>query len=240
MVTGKNPEQVRAGNYENKRIRRSWQDKLEKIMPKQDEIILKNCFALTGSIGTGKSTVASILSQLGSHIVDTDLIARQVVEPGKPALEEIKKNFGDFAINPDGTLDRDSMRKIIMNDPEKRKILNSIIHPHINQETLKQIIHYNSLNDGMPIIIDVPLLFEAGWDKLFPRIILAYAPFEVQLERLIKRDSMDEDTARKNISSQINIEDKKKLSTYIIDNSGELQKTGFQVKELFEEIKGSL
>ena len=208
-------------------------------MPEQSENILKNCYALTGSIGTGKSTVASMLSGLGAHIVDTDLIARQIVEPGMPALEEIKEKISGPIVNPDGTLNRESLRKIIMNDPEKRNILNSITHPHINQETLKQIVHYSKLEDGMPIIIDVPLLFEAGWNSIFTRIILAYAPFEIQLERLMKRDSMDEDTARKNISSQMSIEDKKKLSTYIIDNSGKLEKTGLQVKELFEKIKGS-
>jgi dephospho-CoA kinase len=197
---------------------------------------LKKCFALTGTIATGKSVVSAMLAELGAHVIDTDLIARQVVEPGRPALLEIKEAFGKEAVNPDGTLNREKVRDRIISDPGMRSRLNGITHPRINRIVMDHIVSYGKLHDGMPIIIDVPLLYESGWDKLFPDAILVYAPEAVQIERLIQRDRLDRRTAELTIAAQINIEEKKGKARFIIDNSGSVDDTRKQVMRLFEQL----
>lgn len=201
---------------------------------------LKKCFALTGTIGTGKSAVAAMLAELGAHIIDTDLIARQVVEPGQPALLEIEKIFGTEAVNPDGTLNREKVRDRIIRDPGMRNKLNGITHPRINRIVMERIESYNRQNDGMPIIIDVPLLYESGWDKLFPDAILVYAPEPVQIERLMQRDGLDRRTAELTIGAQISIEEKKGKARFLIDNSGSLEDTRKQVIRLFAQLRAMI
>ena len=200
------------------------------------ENFLRKCFALTGSIGTGKSTVALILAELGAHILDTDLIAREVVEPGEPALDEIREFFGERVINDDGTLNRELLREEIIRDPQSREKLNSITHPRINSVVFDRIRRFNSLEDGNPVIVDVPLLFESGWDRMLPRIILVYVPIEVQIERLMDRDNLDRDTAGLTVAAQMSIEDKKDKASFIIDNSGTLAETRKQTEEVFRSI----
>jgi dephospho-CoA kinase len=199
--------------------------------------VLNDCFGLTGGIATGKSTVAGMLAKLGCRIVDTDLIARKVVEPGQPALQEIVREFGEAALKQDGTLDREYIRSIIIAEPQKREALNSITHPRIGLEVLRQVDLHRSDESGMPIIVDVPLLFEAGWHSLFPAVILVYVPVAVQIERLMARDKLSREKAEKTLSFQMGIEEKKHLATYIIDNSGTLEKTHAQVVTLFEKLK---
>ncbi len=201
---------------------------------------LKNCFALTGAISTGKSIVASMLAEMGSHIIDTDLIAREVVQPGQPALREIEEFFGKDVINTDGTLNREKVRDQIIRDPEKRNKLNSMTHPRINQIVMERIGSFNSMNDTMPIIIDVPLLYESGWDKFFPDAILVYVPVTVQIERLMIRDRLDRPTAELTVKAQMSIEDKKVKARFVIDNSGTLEETRMQVVKLFDQLRGMI
>jgi dephospho-CoA kinase len=201
---------------------------------------LKKCSALTGAISTGKSVVASMLSEMGAHIIDTDLIAREVVEPGQPALRDIEEYFGKDVINPDGTLNREKVRDQIIRDPEKRNKLNGFTHPRINQIVMERIGHYNSMNDGMPIIIDVPLLYESGWDRFFPDAILVYVPVQIQIKRLMARDRLDRHTADLTIAAQMSIEDKKDKARFVIDNSGTLEETRKQVADLFEKLRAGI
>ncbi len=201
---------------------------------------LKNCFALTGAISTGKSVVALMLADMGAHIVDTDLIAREVVQPGQPALREIEEFFGKAVINPDGTLNREKVRDQIIRDSEKRNKLNSMTHPRINQIVMERIGSFNRMNDGMPIIIDVPLLYESGWDKFFPDAILVYVPVTVQIERLMARDRLDRPTAELTVKAQMSIEDKKDKARFLIDNSGSLDDTRKQVAALFEKSRAGI
>lgn len=201
---------------------------------------LKKCFALTGAIGTGKSAVASMLAEMGAHVIDTDLIAREVVEPGQPALRDIEDYFGKDVINPDGTLNREKVRDQIIRDPEKRAKLNSFTHPRINQVVMERIGKFNGMNDGMPVIIDVPLLYESGWDRFFPDVILVYAPLPIQIERLMARDRLDRPTAELTIAAQMSIEDKKGRARFIIDNSGTLEETRRQVTALFGKLRAAV
>lgn len=199
--------------------------------------MMKHCFALTGSIATGKSAVAKMLAARGAHIVDTDLIAREVVEPGRPALADIAEFFGRDVINPDGTLNREAVRAQIIRDPARREKLNAITHPRINAVVMDRIASFNRLNDGMPIIIDVPLLYESGWDRFFPEAILVYVPVPVQVERLMARDRLDRQTAELTVKAQMSIEDKKGRARFVIDNSGSLEDTEKSVDGLFGELR---
>jgi dephospho-CoA kinase len=197
---------------------------------------LSLCFALTGSISTGKSAVAEMLTGMGAHLVDTDRIAREVVEPGRPALAEIEEAFGKDVLNPDGTLNRERVRDVIIRDRDKRNLLNGITHPRIQRIVLERIETHGMSGDGMPVIIDVPLLYETGWDRLFSRVILAYAPVPVQIRRLMERDRLDLRTAEITVAAQMDIEEKKSRARFVIDNSGTLEETRVQVERLFAEL----
>ncbi|MCU0848314.1 MAG: dephospho-CoA kinase [Spirochaetes bacterium] len=196
----------------------------------------RKCPALTGSIATGKSTVAEIFKNLGAHIIDTDVIAREVVEPGHPGLEELIQLFGTEVLYPDGSLNREILRNIIIHYPEKRKQLDGILHPHINNRVYQLLDQYRNKDNSMQVIIDVPLLFEAGWDKLFNITIVVYVPVEIQVERLMIRDSIDRLTAEKNVAAQFSIEEKRKKASIVIDNSGSRENTAEQSVKIFKQI----
>jgi dephospho-CoA kinase len=200
--------------------------------------IIKKCYGLTGAIATGKSVVAKMLADLGARIIDTDCIAREVVKPGCPALREIAELFGGESLNPDGTLARENVRDRIIRDPLLRERLNRITHPRIMEVVAGRIEEYARLGGDMPIIIDVPLLYESGWDRLFPRVILVYAPLSLQVERLMARDRLDRRTAELTIAVQMSIEEKKGKAAYSIDNSGTLEETRTQVERLFPVLCG--
>lgn len=200
-------------------------------------ILQEHCAALTGGIATGKSTVANMMSMLGAYIIDTDKIARQVVEPGNPVIDRIAREFGHAILNHDGTLNREAMRNEIICNPERRELLNSITHPEINKEVLRLVHQYSSESVLTPIIIDVPLLFEAGWHRLFRKIILVYLPVEIQIQRLMMRDGLSKDTAVLTLKAQMSIEEKKQLVTHIIDNSGSLENTKSQVDAVYKLLK---
>jgi dephospho-CoA kinase len=190
-------------------------------------------YALTGGIGTGKSAVARFFSDRGAHIIDTDLVAREVVKPGGTALSEIAQYFGDEVMNTDGTLNRTALRDRIIRDRGIREKLNRIVHPRVMEIMEERIESLGGGDGGMPVIVDVPLLYEVGWDRLFRKVILAYAPFPTQIARLMERDGIDREAAGLAIAAQMSIEVKRVMASYIIDNSGPLEHTREQVDRLF-------
>jgi len=199
--------------------------------------VFNNCVALTGSIATGKSAVAKMLQDLGAHLIDTDRIAREVVEPGSEALSEIVASFGPDALNADGTLNREWVRSAIIRDPSLRERLNRITHPRIQEVVIRRIKEYQRRGDGMPIVIDVPLLYEAGWDRFFNATIVVYAPREIQIQRLMARDRIDRNTAEQTVAAQMDVEEKKKKAFYVVDNSGTIDETRRQVERLFDSLR---
>ncbi len=195
--------------------------------------IEKKVVGLTGGIATGKSLVSSMFEKLGAYVIDADKIAREVVEKGSPVLKKIEKHFGKEVINPDGGLNRKRLREIIIKNPEKRMLLNSITHPAIIERE-NEIV--NSVDKKL-IIVDAALLIESGSYKRFKEIIVVYAPFEIQLERLMKRDKMSREEAERFIKTQMDIEEKKKYATYVIDNSNGVDYTEKQVREVYEILQ---
>ncbi len=193
---------------------------------------------LTGGIASGKSTVDRMLVELGAHLVDTDQLARQAVEPGSPALAEIAQAFGPRMIAPDGGLDRGRMRALAFGDPSARAKLNAIVHPRINQMVGAELARLAALDPSGVVIVDVPLLFETGGEKRFDCTVLVYVPLPVQLERLMARDRCDRAAAQAALDAQMPLENKKKKADFLVDNSGGLDETLKQVQRLWQILLG--
>lgn len=188
---------------------------------------------LTGSIGSGKSTVSNILKKFDLKILDADKIAREISER-KEVIEEIVNIFGNDIIGEDNKLKRKEMKEIIFSDKEKLKILNNIIHPKIIQE-LKKIKENSDKNDI--IIFDVPLLFEVGIDKLCDKIIVVFIAREKQIKRIIKRDGITEELAKKIISSQMSLEEKLLKSEIHLNNNGTLEELKEKTEKIYNDLE---
>lgn len=188
---------------------------------------------LTGSIASGKSTVSAMLKEKGYPIVDADEIARLVVEPGTPVIQEIEEAFGREVIREDGSLHRENLGALIFGDEEKRKKLNGIIHPAIRAEMLKQK-ETHLANGANTIIMDIPLLFESKLHSFVERIIVVTVTPEVQKDRLMKRNELTEQEAVKRIASQLPLAFKEAKADAVIDNNGTIEKTAQQLEDLLE------
>lgn len=189
---------------------------------------------LTGGIASGKSTVDRMLVELGAHLVDTDQLARKAVEPGSPALSEISQAFGPEMIAADGYLDRERMRALAFDDPQARAKLNAIVHPRINQLVGAELERLAAKAPQGVVIVDVPLLFETGWDKRFDCSVLVYVPPQVQLQRLMARDRCDPQAAQVALDAQMPLKNKRGKADFLVDNSGCLGETLKQVQRLWQ------
>lgn len=192
---------------------------------------------LTGGIATGKSTVSNILRELGYKVIDADIIARQVVEIGKPAYEEIIKAFGKDILDDKGNINRKELASIIFRDFLMRKRLNDIVHPFVFREISRQI---NEHKDQRVIFVDVPLLIEEldkfkEYEIAFDEIWLVYVDKNTQLNRLIKRDKINKEEGLRKIRAQMPIDEKPKYATRIIDNSKDLISLRRQVLRIIED-----
>jgi len=190
---------------------------------------------LTGGVATGKSTVVRRLKELGAAVIDADQLAREVVEPGEPALEEIRQRFGPEVIGEDGQLDRARLARIVFEDEEARKALEAIVHPRIRSRMRAKIEEFKA--QGEPVVVcDIPLLFETGvaldW---VDRTVVVYAPKEVQLQRLMARNGLTLEEAERRIAAQMPTEEKARRADAVIDNSRGLDETFRQVDALWKE-----
>ena len=193
--------------------------------------------ALTGGIGSGKSTVARMFKDKGAHLIDFDYLARLVVEPDKPAWREIIDYFGPKILSYDRTLNRSALAKIIFSDDKSRKILESFTHPRIFEERDILIKAIKEKDPSSIVIIDFPLLFELGLNKKFDKVILVYVKIDIQLKRIIKRDGLEKEGVERRLDAQILIEEKRSFSDYIVNNEGSLNNTRDQVRNIINELK---
>lgn len=188
---------------------------------------------LTGSIATGKSTIANMLKEYGLPIVDADLVARQVVEPGTETLAKIEESFGADVIKEDGTMDREKVGSIIFQQPEKRQVLNSIIHPAIRAEMLRQRDEY--IANGEPhVVMDIPLLFESKLQHFVEKILVVSVKEETQLTRLMERNGFSEEEARARIATQLPIQVKVQGADAIVYNDGTLEQSKEQLDAILK------
>jgi dephospho-CoA kinase len=185
---------------------------------------------LTGGIASGKTTVADMFAEHGAGIVDTDLIAREVVEPGQAGLEAVVAEFGSGVLLDDGRLDRAALRRIVFNDSEQRKRLDSLLHPLIRARTIVQI---EALRAPYAIVV-VPLLFESGFDALVDRVVVVDCPEDQQLERLCRRDGMEIGDARRMLAAQIDRQTRLARADDVVDNGGSPAESRRQVSSLHQ------
>lgn len=192
---------------------------------------------LTGGIATGKSVVAGELKRLGAHIIDADKIAREVVEPGKRAYDEIVKEFGPGVLEPGGALDRKALGKIVFSDPAALEKLGSMTHPRIRERIKEEAGRLSAQGDSI-IVLDVALLIETGVKYEVEKIIVVFAEKEQQIQRLMDRDGLSRSEAEKRVSIQMDIKEKLKYADYVIDNSGARDWTIEQTRALYNELEG--
>jgi dephospho-CoA kinase len=172
---------------------------------------------LTGGIASGKSMIADFFSELGVPVIDTDVISRQVVEPGAAALDEIRDAFGNEVMHADGSLDRKAMREIVFADTAKRQQLEAIVHPRIREETMRQMA---AVTDPYMIIV-VPLLVESPMSELMDRVLVVDCNEDTQLQRLLLRDGENTATARRIIAAQASRTDRLAIADDVINNNGD-------------------
>jgi dephospho-CoA kinase len=188
---------------------------------------------LTGGIASGKNSVARIMESLGAVVIDADLLAREAVVPGEDAYRSIVREFGDAALNPDRTINRKALGRIVFADPAARKKLESITHPAIARLAEQRLADLRE--DGVPVAVYMaPLLIEAGVTSRVDEVWVVYADRETQLERLIRRDGISREEALQRIEAQMPMEEKRKLAKVVIDNSGTPEETVQKVRELWE------
>jgi dephospho-CoA kinase len=184
--------------------------------------------ALTGGIASGKSTVADLFAQLGVPVIDTDVIARQVVEPGQPALRAVVDAFGSGVLNDLGQLDRRRMRERIFSDPGARQSLETILHPAIRREMERQ-----SIEAGGPYqLLVIPLLTEGGRRDHVDRVLLVDVPEETQVERLTRRDGVTAEQAQASLKAQARRTERLAMADDVIPNTGRIEDLESRVREL--------
>ncbi|MCG7252307.1 dephospho-CoA kinase [Corynebacterium pseudodiphtheriticum] len=191
---------------------------------------------LTGGIGSGKSTVARSLQEHGFPIVDADLIAREIVEPGQPALAELAKEFGEDILNADGSLDRGLLASRAFTTKDTTQRLNDITHPRINQRT-QELFDEARENGAEAVIYDMPLLIDKGLHKDMDATIVVHAAEHVRLERLTTKRGLDVDDVRRRINAQIDDETRKQHADILLDNNGTEEDLTQQIAQAVDKIK---
>lgn len=189
---------------------------------------------LTGGIGSGKSTVAKLFGDLGVHWVDADNVAREVVEPGMPALAEIKQHFGDQVIQADGTLNRAELRSIVFQDAEQREWLEQLLHPLIRETLIRQL---TPKDYTLPYTLLVsPLLLETDQHQLVDRIVVVDVSAETQITRTMARDSNDRQQVERIIAAQMPRQERLSRADDVVDNDSSLDEVGRRVEELHKQF----
>lgn len=188
---------------------------------------------LTGGIGAGKSEVSRLLVEHGAHLVDADRIAREVVEPGTPGLAAVVEAFGESVLAADGSLDRPKLGEIVFADPERRAVLNGIVHPLVGARSAE--LQSQAPQDGV-VVHDVPLLTENGLAELYDLVIVVDVEPRTQLERLVRSRGMSEEEARARMAAQAGREERLAVADIVIDNEVSLDALRGRVAEVWTEL----
>lgn len=195
---------------------------------------------LTGSIGVGKSFVAGVLAELGCHVLDADLTAREVVEPNSVALEKVVAEFGTEVLQSDGALDRTKLGALVFGDAQRRATLNSIVHPYIITRQDELLREWEAVDPDGIAVVDAALMIESGGYKRFDKLIVVHCRPEVQLQRIMVRNSLSREEAEKRINAQMSQDEKKKFADYLIDTSEDFDDTRRQTDEVYAALRQDL
>jgi dephospho-CoA kinase len=190
---------------------------------------------LTGGMCCGKTTVSSMFAELGCCIIDADLISRKLVEPEQLAWKRIVSAFGKEILNKDKSLNRKKLGDVIFRDPQKRKILNSIMHPLIIREEERQVKEAEK-NGHRITIVSAALMIEAGAHKRFKKIIVVYCNREMQILRIMKRERVTRKEALQRIAAQLSSSEKRAYADYVINTTGPFSQTRKQVLNIYQKL----
>ena len=193
--------------------------------------------ALTGGVAAGKTTVTDILSARGARVIDADILARQAVQPGSPALQGIREKFGADVLDETGSLNREALGKLIFHDPDAREALNAIVHPRVRELYDAELSAIQAETPDAVVVYAVPLLAEARSVSEFDAVIVAHAPEEVRLARLQEHRGFSEEDARARVGSQVSDEARLAMADSVVDCSGSLEETRSAAHELFDELE---
>lgn len=194
---------------------------------------------LTGGIGSGKSTVARRLAELGLVVVDADVVAREVVEPGQPALADIAARFGDHLLRADGGLDRQGLADVVFVDDEARRDLDRIMHPRIAARIAERIAGLDASWEGpgpKMAVVDHPLLIETGQVNRFDTVVVVLAPTEVRVQRLVEQRGLGEADARARIAAQATDDERRAAAAFVVENTGDLTALDAATDRLFDDL----
>jgi dephospho-CoA kinase len=192
---------------------------------------------VTGGIASGKTVVAKMLAGLGAPLIDFDVLARQVVEPGKPAFTQIVDYFGKEVLQGDGTLDRKKLSKIVFQDTEKRNQLEDFTHPPIYEAFLKRVKAITEKDPEAIIQAVVPLLIEKNLQSIFDKVVVVYVPEGRQIERLVERDGISRKEAAHMLKAQLPINEKLAYADFVVNNEGPMEETKKEVEEVWRELR---
>jgi dephospho-CoA kinase len=191
---------------------------------------------LTGGVGSGKSTVAGMLRELGALVIDADQATHEVYAPGTPGFDAVVREFGPDFVR-DGVIDRRLLGGLVFADEEARQRLNAIVHPLVRDWMAER--SREAFERGTEIVVqDVPLLYESGLEGLFSSVVLVWAPPDAQLERLVSGRGVPAERARAMMAAQMPIDEKRRRSHHVIDNSGSVEQTRHQVEEMWAQMSG--
>jgi len=191
---------------------------------------------LTGGVASGKSTVSAILAELGAVVIDADLLAREVVAPGTEGLAAVVEEFGPDVLGPDGGLDRPRLGALVFADPERRRALESIIHPRVRARAAEIEA---AAPAGAVVVHDIPLLAETGQAASFEAVVVVDVPVEVQVDRMVRVRGMSEADARARIAAQADRDARLAVATYVVENTGDLDELRARVEEVYRTIESS-
>jgi dephospho-CoA kinase len=191
---------------------------------------------LTGGIATGKSTISKLFQRVGIRVIDADNVYKELSKPGKLLYNKIIMEFSSAIVGSDYLIDWKKLAGIVFNDEAKRLRLNALTHPEVKREINDQITKMRATGEPF-IVLEIPLLFETGYQAVCDATLVVSATLKVQVARLMSRDAIDKETALKRISSQMPIEEKVKLATFVIDNSFDMTKTEKQFYDVLEKIR---
>ena len=192
---------------------------------------------LTGGVASGKTAISQVLKEEGAYIIDADQIARELVQPHKPAWNELIRAFGKEILQEDGSIHRKKLADKVFADPEKRKLLNQILHPRIKEEMGRRTKEIGQKDPEAIVVIDAPLIVELGDHREMDKLIVVTSTQTQQIERLKERDGINPEEALRILSSQMPVEEKVKLADYVIRNEGSFEETKKRAKEVFKELR---
>ena len=192
---------------------------------------------LTGSIAVGKSFVTSVLAESGCHVLDADALARKVVEPGTRGLRALTEAFGEEVLRGDGTLDREKLGRVVFADEEKRRLLNSILHPLIIEAQDEQLQRWETSDPAGVAVVDAALMIESGGYSRFDKLIVVHCRPDVQLERLMKRNGLSREDAERRIAAQMPQEEKLRYADFAIDTTGGFEETRRRTLEVYAALR---